>query len=89
MVQIRIGMKRWVFLLLLAHCLTPERARISRMLHSIVGDETKHIAYTAALIEKAVRVGYGDIARDFMLLRLRQFCELTLEEVGAGVFEGS
>ena len=75
--------------ILLAHCHTSGRPRISRMLNSIINDETKHISYTAVLIEKAAQAGHGKLVRDTMFGRLGQFCELTLEEVGAGAFEGS
>lgn len=73
----------------LAHCHPSGRPKISRMLNSIINDETKHIAYTAVLIEKAAQSGHRELVRDIMFGRLSQFCELTLEEVGAGTFEGS
>ena len=74
---------------LLAHCHPAGRPRISRMLNSIISDETKHISYTAVLIEKAVQSGHKTVVRDIMFGRLSQFCDLTLEEVGVGTFEGS
>lgn len=73
----------------LAHCHPAGRHRVSRMLKSIINDETKHIFYTAALIERAAQNGHGGLVRDIIFGRLAQFCELTLEEVGAGTFEGS
>jgi hypothetical protein len=75
--------------MVLAHCAPKERPKISKMLNSIVGDETKHICYTARLIEKAMNSGHAGLVRDLLFQRLRQFCALTLNEVGAGVFEGS
>jgi hypothetical protein len=75
--------------MLLAHCHTSGQPRISRMLNSIINDETKHISYTAVLIEQAAQAGHRKLVRDIMFGRLGQFCELTLEEVGAGAFEGS
>jgi hypothetical protein len=74
---------------LMAHCRPAGRARISRMLNSIINDETKHIAYTAVLIEKAIRSGHEKVVRDILFGRLGEFCDLTLEEVGEGTFEGS
>lgn len=75
--------------MLLAHCQPSGHPKISRMLDSIVNDETKHIFYTAALIEQAVQAGHRELVRDIMFWRMDQFCELTLEEVGRGTFEGS
>jgi hypothetical protein len=75
--------------MILAHCHPSARPKISRMLNSIINDETKHIFYTAALIEKAAQTGHRKLVRDIMFGRLSQFCELTLDEVGAGTFEGS
>lgn len=75
--------------MVLAHCRPAGRPKISRMLKSIINDETKHIFYTAALMEKAAQNGHRELVRDIMFTRLSQFCELTLEEVGAGTFEGS
>lgn len=74
---------------LLAHCPSSKQPKILRMLASIINDETKHIYYTAALIEKAMHEGHATLARDIMFWRMSQFCKLTLEEIGSGTFEGS
>lgn len=74
---------------LLGHCQQSGRPKVSRMLDSIVNDETKHIYYTAAFIEQAAQAGHKELVRDIMFWRMGQFCELTLEEVGRGTFEGS
>jgi rubrerythrin len=74
---------------LLARCPEELRPRLARLLGSIIRDETRHIHYTGALIERAARAGGGGLARDLLDYRMRQFCALTLEEVGRGDFEGS
>lgn len=74
---------------LLAHCRISHRSKISRMLNSIINDETSHISYTALLIEKAAKAGHRKLVQDIMFWRLSQFCELTLEEVGVGTYQGS
>lgn len=75
---------------LLAYCpAQADRRKLISMLRSIIRDETKHIHYTAVLLEQAARAGHGKLVRDLMFWRARQFCELTLDEVGQGSFEGS
>ena len=74
---------------LLAHTTPRDEPKVRRMLSSIINDETKHIYYTAALIEQAARAGQQKLVRDITFWRMEQFCRMTRDEVGAGVFEGS
>jgi hypothetical protein len=73
---------------ILAHSPLEQRDRITRSLDSLLRDETKHIAYTAELIEAQARAGYDDFIRVTMAKRLAQFNEITLNEVGALIFDG-
>jgi len=73
---------------ILAHCPPAERALISHSLDALLADETRHIAYTAELIEQHFRSGHEEFIRLTMEKRLAQFNEITLNEVGALIFDG-
>lgn len=62
---------------LLGYCPPAQRARVRRILDSLLADETRHIAYTARLIERAA----PDAVVDLMAARVRDFNELTDDEV--------
>jgi hypothetical protein len=66
---------------LLAYCRPDRRARVRRILDSLLFDETRHIAYTARLIERAAQSPDGEQVMDLMNERLRDLNELTDDEV--------
>jgi ribonucleotide reductase beta subunit family protein with ferritin-like domain len=72
-----------------AHASEEAGPRLQRMLETIVRDETRHIAYTAVLLEAASQRGQEKLVRRLMNDRLREFCSLTLTEAAAASFEGS
>jgi hypothetical protein len=53
----------------------------------LLADETRHIAYTATLIEEFARTGGAQEMQRLMQERLSDFNALTLEDLGRGVFE--
>jgi hypothetical protein len=69
------------------HCERSDRARLERILDSILWDETKHIRYTAELIESAIAAGETTFVRSTMRQRLEEFNEITLKEVQGPDFE--
>ncbi|VBM56243.1 Uncharacterised protein [Burkholderia pseudomallei] len=73
---------------LIAYCPQHQRDRLIRVLDSLLNDETKHVLYTARLIEKASCTGYANIVREITLERLREFNNITLAEVGEARFVG-
>jgi hypothetical protein len=73
---------------ILAHCPAGERRRIEQALDALLRDETRHIAYTAELIEQQSGRGHEEFIRVTMAKRLAQFNEITLNEVGALIFDG-
>jgi len=70
-----------------AHCARNERAKLERILDSILWDETKHIRYTAELIEAAIGAGEMTFVRSTLRQRLEEFNEITLREVQGPDFE--
>ena len=73
---------------ILAHCPLAERTRITHALDALLRDETRHIGYTAELIEQHFKCGHGEFICVTMAKRLAQFNEITLNEVGALIFDG-
>lgn len=71
-----------------AHCSRDKRARVrlQRVLDSILADETKHILYTAELIETAMERNQRYIS-DLLYHRLEEFNQITLDEVGESTFD--
>ncbi len=66
---------------LLAYCDTDRRAQVRRILDALLYDETRHIAYTARLIERsALESGVEHIVA-LMQARVRDFNEFTKKEV--------
>lgn len=68
---------------LVACCPPAGRRRLGRMVHGLLADETRHIGYTAALIEAAAARGRAGLVRRTLERRLAQFNALTVAEVGA------
>lgn len=65
-----------------AYCPPARRRRLTRMLRSLMDDETRHVAYTARILEHAIADGRGDFVRRTMAHRVDQFNRLTEREVG-------
>jgi hypothetical protein len=67
--------------LLGCYCKGDQRARVRQILDWLLIDETQHIAYTARLIERAAQASGSAQVMDLMLERVRDFNEVTEEEV--------
>jgi hypothetical protein len=74
--------------MLRAHTTEAKRSQLQGVLDALLADETKHIAYTARLIEEAMEGGQRDYVRQTFRRRVRDFNEITLHEVGAEQFTG-
>ena len=74
---------------ILAHCSKEHCNRLTRILDSLLDDETRHIEYTANLIEKFIERGFSSFVYQTMQKRLKEFNEITLAEVGGLVFDGA
>lgn len=74
---------------LTAHCHPERRQKLAKLMATIIADETRHIAYTAAILERAAEAGHGARIERIMFGRLGQFCALTLREVGEHTFTGA
>jgi len=72
----------------MAHCAKRERAKLQRVLDSLLSDETSHIRYTARLIERASNEGSAKFVKNTMKKRIAEFNKITLQEVGELSFEG-
>jgi hypothetical protein len=73
--------------MLLAHCAPERRDRLERILDVLLADETRHIAYTAALIEEFARDGEAESVKRLMQERLSDFNTITIDDLGRNVFE--
>jgi hypothetical protein len=73
--------------MILAHCAPERRQRLIRLLDALLLDETRHIAYTAALIEESARSGEAELVKRLMQERLSDFNAITTEDLGRNVFE--
>jgi hypothetical protein len=63
------------------------RERLTRLLDALLRDETRHVAYTARLIERGVASRGTAVVRRLMRKRLAELNEITRDEVGAAVFD--
>ena len=70
----------------LAYCGAERRARVRRILDSLLLDETRHIAYTAVLIERAARESGPEQVMDLMRRRVKDFNEITDDEMAGNRF---
>jgi hypothetical protein len=66
------------------YCPARGRRRLARMLSALLADETRHIAYTAQLLERAIVGGEEAFVWRTMANRLAEFNEITLAEVAGG-----
>lgn len=72
--------------MLVAHCRPSQRSLLMPLLNGLQRDEIRHVEYSARLIEQfALQLG-GDSIVDLMTQRVRDFNEITCEEVELGVF---
>jgi hypothetical protein len=62
-------------------------ARLSAILMGIYTDEGRHILYTSEILETYFAAGLGAEIKDLYTRRLRDFSELTVQEVGVGNFD--
>ncbi|HEU4369876.1 MAG TPA: hypothetical protein VFV05_16760 [Methylomirabilota bacterium] len=65
-----------------AYCPAGSRGRLARMLRALLRDETRHVRYTAGLIERAVADGERAFVAVTMRRRLALLNRITLSEVG-------
>jgi len=74
---------------IMAFCDNDRKAHLVKLLDSLLFDEIKHITYTAELIEKSAASDKGtkSLVNQLMADRLRDFNELTEQELGDRVFE--
>jgi hypothetical protein len=66
----------------LTYCPPQSRGQLTRMLDRLMWDETRHVGYTAQLMEQALASQDAEFIRDTIPLRFTQFNEMTLGEVG-------
>jgi hypothetical protein len=66
---------------LLGYCSDDQRPRVQRILDSLLLDETRHVAYTARLIERAAQETGADAVIDLMRQRVKDFNEITDDEM--------
>ncbi len=70
------------------HCPPGKQERLSRTLDVLLTDETRHIQYTARLIEAEAQRGKSQLICSIMRTRLQEFNQITLAEVGDSRFVG-
>jgi hypothetical protein len=66
---------------LLRHCRPDRRARLSQILDALLFDETRHIAYTARLIERIAQDSGAEQVVALMQQRGKDFNEITDDEM--------
>jgi len=71
---------------LTAYCPPDRRGKLARILDSLLEDETRHIEYTARLIERSIGRGLGEFVHRTMAKRLDEFNQITLGEVGESTY---
>jgi len=71
-----------------AYCPADRQERLQKTLDSLMEDETKHVEYTARLIDAAASSGYSELVLSMTHQRMKDFSELTLVEVGEARFVG-
>lgn len=69
-----------------AYCPPDRRRRMQLILDTLLADETRHIQYTARLIEQACVDGDEEFVHWSIKRRLDQFNQVTLMEAGSQVF---
>jgi hypothetical protein len=74
--------------MIVAHCPVERQQRLSRVLDALLDDETRHVQYTARLIEKAAEGGHAGSIQATLAVRLNDFNAITLDETAAERFIG-
>jgi hypothetical protein len=74
---------------LLAHAPPSAWERMKSILDPLLLDETRHIAYTAELIENFALLNDEQLVRELMNERLRDFNVVTNAELASGIFESA
>lgn len=67
---------------LMTYCPEESRERLGRMLDRLMWDESRHVGYTARLIDDALATADAEFILDLAPTRIVQLNELTLDEVG-------
>jgi len=70
------------------HCPRGNRAKLGAMMDALLDDETRHIAYTAQIIDDFAAKGSATAVTNLFSRRLADFNDITLEEVGQRSFDG-
>ena len=70
------------------HCPIGNRAKLGAMMDALLDDETRHIAYTAQIIDEFAHRGSAIAIANLFSRRLADFNDITLEEVGQRSFDG-
>ncbi|MEM8639492.1 MAG: hypothetical protein AAGG51_11865 [Cyanobacteria bacterium P01_G01_bin.54] len=60
---------------------------LSNLIATLIRDETRHISYTAQILEHFAKSGYAKMIRDLFFRRFEQFCELTRKELDNSLFD--
>jgi hypothetical protein len=71
------------------HCPAKNRAKLGAMMDALLDDETRHIAYTAKLIDNFARGSSRIAITNLFSRRLSDFNDITLDEVGQQSFDGA
>lgn len=69
------------------HCPPENMARAKKVLDSLLRDELSHVAYTAVLIEAKAEAADPEKFQQLFRKRLRDFNNITKEELGERVFD--
>jgi hypothetical protein len=70
-----------------AHCPPENQARITAILDSLLRDEVNHVRYTAELIDQKAQSMEPEKFQALFSKRMRDFSEITREELGQRKFE--
>lgn len=71
------------------HCSPAQQKRVTSIQDSLLGDELKHVAYTAVLIEHIAGGRPWERVSGLFRQRFRDFNRITMNELGEGVFDCS
>lgn len=71
------------------HCAPEQQKRVTSIQNSLLGDELKHVAYTAVLIEEVARELPRERVAQLFRRRLRDFNQITFDELGEAGFDCS
>ena len=69
------------------YCPLDRRGKLTQILDALLEDETRHIEYTARLIEQSIIRGFTEFVHHMMARRLNEFNQITLSEVGQSSYD--